>query len=419
MHSDLSFEVIATGNELLDSSVLDIHTQRIAKDLRDLGFRLQRACIVNDDERELQKVFCAAAKRSRVVIVTGGLGPTDDDLSLQVAAKSFGKKLIHSKEAEKNVKARLSQLGRKSINAGHRKQMLVPETAKVLPNAAGTAPGVELSVGESRFYFLPGVPVEFDFVFRNSVIPVLQKLSKNENAFFERTLKVFGWPESELSELVKSLKIPQGLDIGFRTVFPENHIKIRTSNSRAFASKAESFSVLLKKRLSESLFAEDDTSFEESILRKAIDLKIKLAFAESCTGGLASSMLTKVPGSSAVLERSFVVYSNEAKQELLDVSSKSLEKFGAVSREVVLEMAEGALKFSRADRAVSISGIAGPGGGSSKKPVGSVWFAYADRNGLRKSFFQSLQGLSRQQIQVYSAYLALKWATDPKAYPPS
>lgn len=416
MSSELKIEIIATGNELLDGSTLDRHTQSIALALKKRGLRIHRMQMLPDDLEVLSRAFAEAAIRSRVVMVIGGLGPTEDDLSLEVASKTFKRPLMFSKAAEKNVLARMKQLGRTKLNEGHRKQMLIPEGSQVLVNQEGTAPGIELPLGNCTFYFLPGVPAEFSEVFYKSV---LNRLDRNfqlrEENQRDYILKIFGWPESELNLLVRKYKLPEGVEVGFRTHFPENHIKFRLQGDFN-SSKRREFEKLLSKlrnELGSAVFSENaEETFEESFLRKLLPQKLKLCFAESCTGGLATAMLTRVPGSSKVLERGFVVYSNEAKRELLGVRAETLEKHGAVSEEVVKEMALGALKNSKADRAVSISGIAGPSGGSPQKPVGTVWFGYADQEGELKAHKIYLQGRERAEVQLYSAYFALHYIAE-------
>lgn len=413
------FEVIATGNEILDASILDRHTHSIGAALRERGWRLQRAQTLPDSFQVLSQALLEAALRSEVVFVTGGLGPTSDDLSLEVAAKTFDRPMIETPAAKKNVLDRMKVLGRKELNAGHKKQMLAPKGAVVLKNLEGSAPGIELSVGACCFYFLPGVPKEFRYVFENQVLPRIDKKFKAQTTSKNFILKVFGWPESELNQLISKLKFPAFAEFAYRTHFPENHIKIKVPSrlSSLDRNQFDSKFKRLVKHLEKDIFSRSwEESFEESCVQKFLKKKMILSVAESCTGGLVSSMITKVSGSSKVLDRAFVTYSNEAKMDLLGVKAASLKKFGAVSPQVVREMAEGALKNSRAARSVSISGIAGPTGGTKQKPVGTVCFGLADRRFKTKVYRASFFGLSREEVQKKSAYVALSWLLDPKRY---
>jgi nicotinamide-nucleotide amidase len=413
------FEVIATGNELLDASILDRHTHSIGQALRERGWRLQRAQTLPDSFTDLSQAFLEAALRSEVVFVTGGLGPTSDDLSLEVAAKTFDRPMREFKQAKENVLNRMKFLGRKQLNPGHKKQMLAPSGAVILKNTQGTAPGVELSVGACRFYFLPGVPKEFKVVFHQQVLPRIERNFPHRKIVDRLILKVFGWPESEINQLVIKLKFPDFVEFGYRTHFPENHLKlgVPTKLTSEQRSRFQRKYARLLKVLEKDVFSDSwEESFEESFVRRMIHRKKTVSLAESCTGGLVSSMITKVSGSSKVLDRAFVTYSNEAKMDLLGVKAASLKKFGAVSAEVVEQMANGALKNSGASRSVSISGIAGPTGGSRKKPVGTVWFGLADSHFRTKVHQEFFEGLSREEIQIKAAYLALSWILEPKRY---
>lgn len=409
-HPEFRLEIVATGNELLDGSIYDRHTQYVAQKLGPVGIKLSRLTIIADDPGEMTRAITDAAIRSNVVIVSGGLGPTTDDLSLEVAAKAFGSNLVQSKQAEANVLRLMKRHGRKKMNPGHKKMCLIPEGSKVLSNNAGAAPGVHWQVGDTHLFFLPGPPREFSDVFERHLVPFFkkQKQSQQEHLFL---MKVFGKAESELSELVKKMKRPEGVEVGFRTTLPENHIKliVKASSKQAAQKKIEGLQKQIRKKLGAAIFSETEKEFPEAILERLKKSKQLVAIAESCTGGLASSLLTQVPGSSKVLDRSFVTYSNEAKQAMLGVSKSTLEKYGAVSEQTAKEMAKGALECSKAKSAVAITGVAGPSGGTQKKPVGTIWFAKADSKSVQTRYLKL--GFDRQLNQRFSAYFALDWLT--------
>lgn len=411
--SDFSVEVVATGDELLDGSISDTHTRRLAEVLAPFGAQIRACHVTRDQDEAIAKALVEAGLRSRVVIVTGGLGPTEDDRSLEVAARSFGSQLVHDARAERNVRARLKRQGRTQLNPGHHKMMRIPQGARALSNPEGAAPAVVWEVGDRTYFFVPGVPSEFEFVLEKHLKPWFKKTFRpSSEAQYRFTFKVFGRRESELNELVKKLMLPSGVLVGFRTSLPENHIKFLVkARSRAAAQKRiRGLESRLRKALGSDLFATDERSFEESILLEAKRRKLKLCFAESCTAGSVSALLGRVSGASNVLERSFVVYSNQSKVELLGVRPESLKKFGAVSEEVAVEMARGALERSRAKVAVSITGVAGPTGGTKTKPVGLIWLARAER-GQKRVVTRKLQlSFSRELNQRMSAYTALRFA---------
>ncbi len=403
-------EVIATGNELLDGTIADTNTQRLALKLKPLGLRIDRSSVIADDPQTISRALVEAASRSQIIIVSGGLGPTTDDLTLDVAAQTFGVPLIQSQVALQNVLRRLKKFGRKA-NAGNLKQSYVPEGSRVLQNDEGTAPGIEWKIGDRVFYFLPGVPREMTHLVDRHVLPSLQKRRSVAGKFLF-TVKIYGMPESELSAWVQKLKRPRGVEVGFRTHLPENHIKFDvTAPSEKAALKI--VQPLLKKcrqKFGSKFFGLDQVSFAQALVEEFKKAKKTLVLAESCTGGLTSSMVTSVAGSSAVFLQGYITYSYEAKTQLLEVSKESLTKFGAVSEAVAREMALGARRQSGADVAVSITGIAGPGGGTPQKPVGTVWLAVSTARSTKTKLLRL--SYNRELNQRASAYAALQLARD-------
>lgn len=403
MSNRLSIEFIATGNELLDGTTSDTNTQRLALSLKSLGLMISRTTVIQDDAAVISKTFVEAATRSSVVIVSGGLGPTTDDITIEVAAKTFGAKLVSNSKALSNVKNRLRFLKRKP-NPGNLKQALIPAGAKVLMNSEGTAPGIQWPVGDVTFFFLPGVPREFDFILKHSLMPFFEKHATKLRSYVF-PLGVFGVPESEMSEWVKTIRIPKDVYVGFRTHLPENYIKWEvTASSRSKAERiVQKLNRLAQKKYGSRVFG---TMFSESVLSTLLKKRKTVAFAESCTGGLASSMLTSVSGSSAVYQRGYVVYSNRSKSDLLGVSEITLQKHGAVSEETAIEMAVGARTISDVDLAVAITGIAGPTGGTPGKPVGTVWIAVSSKKAVKTKLLRL--PFNRDLNQKVSAYWALQ-----------
>lgn len=411
----MKIECIATGNELLDGSICDRHSQGLAQVLNEFGLRLQQSQQIPDDHAVISAALIEASQRSDWVVVTGGLGPTTDDMTLEVAAEAFGVKMQKGSVAEQNV---TNALGRSKgrMNPGNEKQMRIPKGAKAHLNPYGTAPFVEWKVGRCRFLFLPGVPREFESGLQTLVKDELLAKFKSPSAHLF-IAKIFGWRESELNEKVKALKIPEGVELGFRTHLPENHIKLRVLGKTRDEARQSIQGVLseLHSSLGSALFTFENEEFAEVFLKEFQATQKKIVCAESCTGGMLSSMITQISGSSSVLERSFVTYSNEAKQDLLGVSEETLRQHGAVSEQVAVQMAEGALKNSRADFSVGITGIAGPTGGSTEKPVGLIWLA---AKSSEKSTTKKLQlPFDRLGNQRMSAYWAIQMLRELNSQP--
>lgn len=403
-------EMLSTGNELLDGTISDKHAQSLAQALRPMGLFIARNTLVPDRQDEIQKTLVESTQRASVLVVTGGLGPTTDDKTLEVAAKTFGSPLIQDAAAKKFILNRLKDLGVRKPNQGHKKQMYIPKGAQALENREGTAPGVYWNVGDRHLFFLPGVPRELHEILIRYLIPWLKKNIETSQQRHLWIFKTYGWPESVIQQKLKKFALPRGIDIGYRTHLPENHIKLEmeASSLRSARKKALPVAKRIRALFGASIFTEEDESFEQAIFKELRAHKTRVALAESCTGGLAASLLTQVAGSSEVLDRAWVVYSNQAKMDLLGVSEKTLSKDGAVSESVAREMARGALRCSDADCSVSITGIAGPSGGSKEKPVGTIWFAWAQRNRTSLKTKKLELGFKNRLLnQQFAAYEAL------------
>lgn len=402
----LRIEIVCTGNELLDGSVVDTNTQRLALHLKPLGHRIDRVTVVPDQRLDISEAIVHASHRSQVIIVSGGLGPTSDDVTLETASHALGRDLVFSREAKENVVRRLKKLGRRFTNKSQEKQFYIPLGAQVLRNEKGTAPGIQLNLPQATIFFLPGVPSEFDHLLETALLPWF-RARRGERGEYLFELKTFGWAESELNELMKAQRLPMGVSLGFRTRSPENHLKFQVlaRNRMQAERQVKPYLKRLTDRLERDGMAWSGGSFEEECLRRLLQQKVRVAIAESCTGGLIASMLTRVSGSSRVVDRGFVTYSNESKTDLLGVKPETLAKYGAVSEETAREMAEGALCRSQAERAVAVTGVAGPTGGTKMKPVGTVWIAVAEKTKVKT---QKLSlSFDRRLNQAMSAYEAL------------
>ena len=345
-----------------------------AAKLSSSGIEVRRRSSVRDDLGDIVDSLSAASRRSRFVVVSGGLGPTEDDLGALAASRLLGSPLVFNRKVYEHIRRALERVGR-SPDRGHEKQAMLPEKAAIIENSVGTASGFGFSFGRSKFYFLPGVPREFRAMFERSVLPEIRSMAREGTVVSTKVLKVFGPGESEVAEKLGEFS-PRDVSVGYRIRFPEIHLRLSASGSSA----AETESLLrdaareARLRLGDLVFSEDDGTLGEAAATGLIEKDLTLSLAESCTGGLCAARFTDVAGSSAWFLGAAVVYSNDSKRALLGVSDSTLREFGAVSSETVLEMARGAREVFGSDVGVSISGVAGPGGGTPEKPVGTVWF---------------------------------------------
>ena len=348
-----------------------------AAKLSSSGIEVKYHCAVADNLDDLLASFAAASKRARFVIVTGGLGPTSDDLSALAASKFLGDPLVFNPAVHEDIARKLRKRGREP-NIHHEKQAMFPEKATVIENPVGTAAGFSLVSGNCKFYFLPGVPGEFRRMFSEHVFPDIRGAAEGGNILRVRVLRVFGLGESEVAERLEGFS-PEGVDVGYRIRLPEIHLRLAASGREGgeLDSLLRDACAQAKERLGDYLFSQEDESLEGVTASLLLEKDLTLSVAESCTGGLCSSRFTDIPGSSAYFLGGAVVYSNDSKEKLLGVTADTLALSGAVSEEAVFEMARGARELFGTDIGISISGIAGPGGGTEEKPVGTVWFGFS------------------------------------------
>ena len=381
----MRIELINTGSELLLGRILNAHQQWICRRMADHGYPIQRQVAVLDTGAAIGDAVSEAMARSRLVLVTGGLGPTSDDVTRQFIAALLGKKLIEDATVRSRIEGFFTTRGR-SLPLNALVQALVPEGGTVLQNEHGTAPGLALDTpGEGLLILLPGPPRELHPMFDQQVLPLIQARFPLEENFVCRTLRTSGLGESFVEERIANAMQPfvdAGMELGYCARNGEVDVRLaaRGSSAPALVASAEG---VVRAELRELIYGVDDELLETVVVRELTAQKRTLAVAESCTGGFVSHRLTNVPGASAVLLAGLVTYSNEAKEALLGVRRGTLETHGAVSEAVVREMAEGARSRMQADYALALTGIAGPGGGTPGKPVGTVWLALASASGTR------------------------------------
>ncbi|VFQ46533.1 CinA family nicotinamide mononucleotide deamidase-related protein [Desulfoluna butyratoxydans] len=383
--------VITTGEEILKGEVVDSHAAWISEQLCELGVEVVRHLSVGDNLSALKEVFSRVAGRCDVAVVTGGLGPTEDDLTTRAAAESAGVPLVEDPVASASVAAYFE--GRKApVPASNLKQARLPKGAACIPNPVGTAPAFSLELSGTRFWFLPGVPREMRFLMTESVTPAISGMQPKGSRLVKTAITTFGLPESVVGERISGIEAGfPGVHVGYRASFPVIEVKIWAfaGADAGLAQRQEAASAEALKRLDGYVVSEAGLSMPEAVAASLKGAGKTLAVAESCTGGLIGNLLTDVPGSSDWFFLSAVTYANSAKEKVLGVSGHTLETWGAVSAETVAEMAEGARRVSGADIGVATSGIAGPSGGTDEKPVGTVWIGVATEAGTETHRFVS------------------------------
>jgi nicotinamide-nucleotide amidase len=402
-------EVLTIGDELLRGEIVDSNKSFLSERLLSLDIETCFHSSVRDDPADMTDAFLRAASRARVVLVSGGLGPTRDDLTAEVLAKTFGLGLVLDPAALEEIRGFFRRIGRE-MSENNAKQALFPEGAEVLPNPVGTAPGFLLEARGALFFCMPGVPRELMRMMDEQVLPrIARRAGASAQVVRATLLRTFGMGESALDAELADVARGGAVTLGFRTAFPDNYLRpvARAADAaRAEALLAEAVRAI-RERLGAIVYGEGDETLEAVVGRLLAERKRRLAVAESCTGGLIAQKLTDVPGSSAYFLGGVVAYGNAAKRDLLGVPAALLDRHGAVSDEVARAMAEGARARFGADLAVATTGIAGPGGGSAEKPVGLVHVALADGSRTHAEAF--VFPLDRQRHRTLTAQIALDW----------
>jgi nicotinamide-nucleotide amidase len=401
----MTVAILSIGTELTCGEIVDTNAPWLAAELVEAGFVVATKMSVPDEVDRIRDALRMLAERHRVIVATGGLGPTSDDLTAAAAAEAAGTALARDESALLAIRRRVESRGR-VVTPALEKQADVPEGAEILMNAEGTAPGFAVTVGPARALFMPGVPGEMRRMFEEQVLPRIRSEATNDR--FTIRLRTFGFGESTVAQRLEGLEREhEGVRLGYRVHGPEVDVKIQARGAGVAAARAIAASVAAeaRARLGDVVFAEGDESLPEATGRVVRARGWRLALAESCTGGLVSHLLTTFPGASEFLVGAAVTYANSAKTRLLGVSEDTLRGHGAVSAEVAAEMAEGARRHCDVDVALAITGIAGPGGGSAAKPVGLVHWAVAHPGGtvVRDRVFSG----TRADIQSRAAYAAL------------
>ncbi|MBW1755520.1 MAG: competence/damage-inducible protein A [Deltaproteobacteria bacterium] len=399
--------LLSIGTELTRGELVNTNAAWLGEELTKLGFEVVEHVTVDDDLDRIVTVTNSLAEKHRVVIATGGLGPTSDDLTSAAAAKAAGVQLRRDERVVEGIRQKFKAFGR-LMPESNAKQGDFPEGADILSNPTGTAPGFAMVLGQARFFFVPGVPREMEQIFYESIVPAIAALA--EPRTHQVHLRTFGMTESGVAEVLAGLeKAHDGLTLGYRAHFPEIEVKVHVRADSVAEAERRSDLIADEVRvlLGDAVFGGRADSFAEVVGKALRDKGKTLAVAESCTGGQVGEMLTRVPGASDYLLLDAVVYANSAKQTVLGVTPEVLRAHGAVSSETAAAMAEGALRVAGADIAVSITGVAGPGGGTDDKPVGTIWFGLARKGEPTVTKHRKLPW-GRDRVQTLSAYVALE-----------
>lgn len=374
-------ELISVGTEILLGDILNTDAQFLSIELAKLGISVIHQSTVGDNRERLLAQLKEAADRSDIIILSGGLGPTPDDLTKEVCCEFFGKKMFLHEPTVEKIKTYFSTKGMEMAQ-NNLKQAMLPKDCVIFPNDNGTAPGMAIEKDGVHILVLPGPPRELKPMFRNCAVPYLMQFS--DRIIVSHNIRTFGIGESLMAERVNDL-----FDAENPTVAPyakDGEALLRVTAMARTKEEAENLCkpVIneIKNRLDGFVYGVDYTCIEEAVIEKLKEKHMKVATAESCTGGLIAKRITDVPGASEVFDCGIISYANEIKHRVLGVSEDNLNKYGAVSEPVARQMAQGALKVSGADIAVSVTGIAGPDSDSTNKPVGLVYIGLADRDNV-------------------------------------
>jgi nicotinamide-nucleotide amidase len=402
-------EILTIGDELLRGEIVDSNKSLLSERLLGLDVETRFQTSVGDDPEDMADAFRRAAGRADVVLVSGGLGPTRDDLTAEVLAHTFGLRLVLDAAALEAIRAFFRRVGRE-MTENNAKQAWFPEGAEVLPNPVGTAPGFALEAGGAVFFCMPGVPRELAQVLDEQVLPCLAKRRGGGEVVRARLLRTFGMGESALDAELADVALSGGVSLGFRTAFPDNYLRpvARAASAAEAEAKLDRLCAAIRERLGPLVYGEGEAETLPAVVGRLLRERGRtLALAESCTGGLVAELVTGIPGASDYFRGGVVAYANSAKEALLGVPRELLERHGAVSDPAARAMAEGARRRFGADLAVAATGISGPGGGAPEKPVGLVHLALASSEGTHADSF--VFPLDRARHRLLTAQVALDW----------
>ena len=397
----LAVEILATGDELLTGQIVDTNSVWLMDRLWDLGLMVRRKTLVGDDRADLLAALAETTGRADLVVMSGGLGPTEDDLTAECVAAALGVPLEEDGASLEAIRRRFEKIGR-VMTPNNAKQARFPRGATILPNRHGTAPGFVVRLNRAELVCLPGVPVEYRGLCEEAVLPRVAARAGDVPA--ARLVKLIGIPESHADQAMRPvMDAPEnaGVRFGYRAHWPEIHVKWSAPGPGA-EERAERILAQVRAIFGDAIFATGKEELPQLVVERLVARGERLAVAESCTGGLVAEMITAVPGASSAFDLGVVAYANAAKEEVLGVAPDLIAAHGAVSEPVARAMAEGARRRAAVAWGLGLTGVAGPGGGTPEKPVGTVHLALAGRDGTR-TWARRLPG-DRERIRKTAAY---------------
>ena len=377
-------EIITIGDEILIGQTVDTNSAWIGSQLSTLGVRVNRIISVSDNRKEIIRALDDSLSRADLVLLTGGLGPTSDDITKDTLAEFFGSRLVLNQEVLNEVTGRLRRRNFE-MNENNRRQAVVPDKCTVLINRAGTAPGMVFRKEDSIIISMPGVPSEMKYLMQEYILPMIAA-ETGRGAIVHRNIMTYGTIEARLAERLESFERELPPEVRLAYLPAHGLIKLRLTGRGSDEGRVKKITEEQVKKLyaiiPDVIYGEDEATLEEVVGKLLLDNKMTLSTAESCTGGKIASLITSVPGSSSWYRGSVVAYENDIKTGVLGVDPEIIRLNGAVSRETAEAMAGGIRRLMNTDYAVAVTGIAGPAGGTPEKPVGMVWIAVAFQGGI-------------------------------------
>jgi nicotinamide-nucleotide amidase len=403
----MQVSILTVGDEILIGQIVDTNSAWMGQQLNLAGAAVRRILSVGDDLAAIRKGLDQTLEAADIVLMTGGLGPTKDDITKKALAEYMGVELVFHEPTFERIVRIFEKFNRKVTDA-HRQQGFLPANAEVLPNKMGTAPGMWMEWKGKVIISMPGVPFEMKYLMEHEVLPRLKTRFPGK-PIAHRTILTAGEGESIIAETLSDWEdhLPQNLKLAYLPSLGQVRLRITgtSEDEQALNATLDQKATELRTILGNIVYGMGSDQLEAAIGRMLVNRKLKLATAESCTGGYIAHLLTSIPGASSYFVGSVLAYSNEVKSSLLEVSPETLDQYGAVSEQTVVEMARGALRKLPADLVIAISGIAGPGGGTPEKPVGTVWMAIGNASNIRSC--QIHTGKDRLKNIQFSAVHAL------------
>lgn len=399
-------EIITIGDEILYGQIVDTNSQWMSAELDKAGIKIIRKTTIGDTEEEILNVLREAENRADILLITGGLGPTNDDITKPCLVKYFDTKLVMNNDALENLTSIFNKLG-KPVSKVNRQQAELPEVCEMIPNNMGTAAGMWFNKNDKTFVSMPGVPHEMKRMMTDFIIPKLQE-KYDTPVIYHKIVKTVGIGESDLAEIIVDWEndLPKNIKLAYLPSLAQVKLRLTAfgSDLKHVEGEVDRQIAKLKKLIGKYIFGYNKDNLEEIIGKMLLKSNQNIAVAESCTGGYISHLITSISGSSGYFRGGLTPYQNDIKINVLDVNSETIFEHGAVSEETVIEMAENVRKLYHTDYGLATSGIAGPGGATPEKPVGTIWIAVADGE---KTITKKLQLWKDRELNIKTTAIAL------------